>query len=157
LAVETETSAAESEAMMIERSCVIEHHYEKEVLAVPASVGLLRDLAERRLVQWGAVREFVDDAMLVLSELVTNSVDACRGSLLVFAMYAHSGTLVIEVHDNSPQMPVQRTAGERDVRGRGLTIVGALSESWGVRQSPNGVKCIWARLISVAHGFPEDG
>jgi anti-sigma regulatory factor (Ser/Thr protein kinase) len=132
--------------MMIERSCVIEHHYEKEVLAVPASVGVLRDLAERRLARWGAAREFIEDATLVLSELVTNSVDACRGSGLRFAMYAYSGTLVIEVHDSSPERPVQRTAGEHDIRGRGLTIVGALSESWGVRQGENGGKCTWARL-----------
>jgi hypothetical protein len=118
--------------MMIERSCLIEHHYEKEVLAVPASVGVLRDLAERQLARWGAAREFIDDASLR------------------FAMYAHSGTLVIEVHDSSPERPVQRAAGEYDVRGRGLAIVGALSESWGVRQGENGGKCTWARLTVSA-------
>jgi anti-sigma regulatory factor (Ser/Thr protein kinase) len=137
----------ESEATMIERTCRIEHHYKRDVLAVPASVGLLRDLAERQLSLWGAVQGLIDDATLVLSELATNSVAACPGSVLGFAMYVSGGALVIEVHDTSLEQPLRRRAGDYDVSGRGLDIVTFVAETWGVRRSPQGGKCIWARLV----------
>lgn len=121
--------------------------FRREVLAVPSSVGLLRDLAEVHLRKWGADESFIDDVILVVSELATNSVTHCRGRLMGFEMYASNGGLVVEAWDPSSEPPVPREATGEDLGGRGLAIVDYLAESWGTRWPPRGGKCVWARLV----------
>ncbi len=121
----------------------------REVLAAPATVGLLRDLAGVHLVKWGASAELVDDVRLVVSELVTNSVAVCRGEVIVFEMYALAGAVMVEVRDPVEEGPVRRAAGPGDEGGRGLLIVGALAEAWGTRRPPGGGKIVWARVAAT--------
>jgi hypothetical protein len=136
-------------AGMSERVRVDGYELRREVLAVPATVGLLRDLAGIHLVKWGASEGFADDVRLVVGELVTNSVAACPGRLVVFEMYALAGAVMVEVGDPSGNAPVRRPAGAGDESGRGLQIVDALAEAWGTRWPPGGGKVVWARVAAT--------
>ncbi|MGQ4383437.1 SpoIIE family protein phosphatase [Streptomyces sp. SAS_270] len=96
----------------------------------------------------------VDDAMVVVSELVTNAVvhagtdveAVCR---LEAAADGSPGTLLIEVSDRHPARAVRDEAAERPhgtrEYGRGLRLVSTLSEAWGITYR-TGVKTVWARL-----------
>ena len=95
----------------------------------------------------------VDDAQLLVSELIGNAVRYGRplpGNVLWVAWELDSDTLLLKVTDGgSHQSPRFRDAGPSDVRGRGLAIVDALARKWGVDRSQNGVgpvSTVWAEL-----------
>ncbi|TJZ50294.1 hypothetical protein FCH28_23695 [Streptomyces piniterrae] len=99
----------------------------------------------------GAVGEQVlDDALLLVSELVTNAVMYAGTDIDVVCRLERSpsdGTgVVIEVADRHPSRTVHGGVDAREGEpGYGLQVVGALAESWGVtyRQSE---KRVWFRL-----------
>ncbi len=83
-------------------------------------------------------------ALLVVSELVTNAVRQGDGPVRV-TLEAADSSLLVEVFDNGHRLP---TLGDPDLDspgGRGLHLIDALSESWGVREELDG-KTVWARL-----------
>lgn len=84
----------------------------------PAAVRLARETAQQALTEWGIGlhRTVVDAALLMLSELVTNSVrHAAEMSPQITVMYAASGSrLALAVHDRHPyQPPPAATSGHR--------------------------------------------
>ena len=85
-----------------------------------------------------------DAAALIVSELVTNAVNAGSRELDV-TLAAHRDHLRIAVRDDAPGRPEPRSAAPTDSHGRGLEIVAALSHRWGVDPSPDG-KQVWAVL-----------
>jgi anti-sigma regulatory factor (Ser/Thr protein kinase) len=102
--------------------------------------------ARQALQQWltGLSRpvQLIDDAALVVSELVTNAVRHTDSAPVVVAQLDGS-RLRIEVHDHSrqPATPVTRPDGG----GLGLHIVARLADSWGCEPTPTG-KYVWAEL-----------
>ncbi|MCW2765501.1 MAG: hypothetical protein JWO11_1460 [Nocardioides sp.] len=80
----------------------------------------------------------VRDAALVISELVTNSVDHGRGNArdeIEVSWQLDALRLRLSVHDSgSGSIPMLRQAESRASRGRGLAIVAELSSSWSVEQ-----------------------
>jgi anti-sigma regulatory factor (Ser/Thr protein kinase) len=86
----------------------------------------------------------VDDAVLVVDELVSNahqhgqSPRACR-----LAFSGQGRHLRVEVDDASPQQPRIRTADESG--GRGLMLVDRLAPAWGVTYHAHH-KTVWAEL-----------
>lgn len=98
----------------------------------------------------GAASDAVDDAELIVSELVTNVVRHCGRTLGPVAVVELTkiGTLLrIEVYDASPLVPVQRTTDSGEEYGRGLTIVAALADQWGHDVTSEG-KCVWCELTA---------
>jgi anti-sigma regulatory factor (Ser/Thr protein kinase) len=87
----------------------------------------------------------VDDAVMVVNELVSNAVDHARSTSRVTLNLDERG-LTIAVRDfymcEPPQPKPLEPAG---VRGRGLFIVSAASSAWGVEKHADG-KTIWAAL-----------
>ena len=75
--------------------------------------------------------EVVDDAVLLVSELVTNSV-LHGGPPVVVAVDCDEATLQVRVRDGSPTMPAPRDAASGDENGRGLALVAEMSADWGV-------------------------
>ncbi|MGW2073966.1 ATP-binding protein [Streptomyces sp. NPDC001953] len=75
----------------------------------PSAVRIARETAEQALVEWriGLRHPTVDPALLILSELVTNSVrHAASLSPQVTVIYAASpDCLAIAVHDRHPYQP----------------------------------------------------
>ena len=117
----------------------------------------------------------VDDASVVASELVTNAVVhagtdvelLCR---LEAATEDEVAALVLEVSDHHPARAVRgerpedggpvaygAVSGSADPAdyGRGLQLVGALAERWGITYR-TGLKTVWARLpVDDWSPFPE--
>jgi anti-sigma regulatory factor (Ser/Thr protein kinase) len=85
--------------------------------------------------------EVVDDAVLLVSELVTNSV-LHGGPPVVVAVDCDEATLQVRVRDGSPMLPAPRDAASGDENGRGLALVAEMSADWGVDTEEDG-KHVW--------------
>ncbi len=96
-----------------------------------------------------------DDAVLVLSELVTNAM-VHAGAGCTIEVRHHDGLLRLEVRDRSPQAPVLRLVGPADVGGRGLHVVDAIAEAWGWEPTADG-KRVWAIVHAAIHHPNGDG
>ncbi len=122
---------------------------EESELALPpdlASVQRARRFVCERLRAWG-VDELSDAAQLVTSELVTNAVTHTgTPTRLVLSHEPATGAVRVCVSDGSTRHPAVRDAGTEALGGRGLAIVEALAESWGVADRGDG-KVVWARLL----------
>jgi CheY-like chemotaxis protein len=103
----------------------------------------------RRLVgEWcrdSGLDSIVDDAMLVVSELVTNAVLHAR-SEPELRLIPGVGALRIEVFDDGESAPDPQLAGDDDEHGRGLLLIAVLSAAWGTEAAPDGRKVVWADL-----------
>ncbi|GGL69123.1 hypothetical protein GCM10010129_10690 [Streptomyces fumigatiscleroticus] len=97
-----------------------------------------------------------EDALVVVSELVTNAVVHAGTDVELTCRLEESGALVIEVCDHHPSRAPRNSDAEpgREIPeyGRGLQLVGTLSEAWGITYR-TGRKTVWARL--AAAGGPE--
>jgi anti-sigma regulatory factor (Ser/Thr protein kinase) len=91
----------------------------------------------------------VDDATLVVSELVTNAVLHARTHLVV-AISELPDRLRLAVHDNSGVLPVMGSAEADHTSGRGMTIVDACATDWGTERDAQGHKCVWATFSTSA-------
>lgn len=108
----------------------------------------LRDALRR----WG-VADLVDTAELLASELVTNAIrHTDRDAMFTARLYRESDTdrarLRVEVEDESDLWPTRRTPGEQASSGRGLMLVEALSDAWGVEPRGTG-KRMWFELCAA--------
>jgi serine/threonine-protein kinase RsbW len=102
----------------------------------PQSAHVARDTLVSWLATGSASAEQLDDARLVVSELVGNAVRHARplsdGTMQVTWTPEDSG-LVIAVSDGGAQTTPEITdSGVSDLSGRGLSIVEALSARWWV-------------------------
>ena len=86
-------------------------------------------------------------AVLVVSELVTNAVLHTRPIATPPELHLHAGStwLRIEVHDTDPRPPQPRTPIGLDEAGRGLLLIEAITDQWGVYGTATG-KAVWAIL-----------
>ncbi|MBL1080779.1 SpoIIE family protein phosphatase [Streptomyces actinomycinicus] len=98
----------------------------------------------------GVSARLADDAMAVVSELVTNAVVHAGTEVEVDWRLEETGAFVVEVGDRHPsRAPRDAWSGEGTYDtaeyGRGLRLVTTLAESWGVTYR-TGAKTVWARL-----------
>ncbi|MFF4565087.1 PAS domain S-box protein [Streptomyces sp. NPDC001435] len=114
--------------------------------ALPQSVSAGRDFLGRVLVEWD-LTDRADDACLLLSEVLTNAVQHAQGPIGLHICRTDI-ELTVEIGDRSPQLPQPRTAAEDAESGRGLLLVRALADDWGVRPTDEG-KTTWFSLKSV--------
>ncbi len=117
------------------------------LLAEPSSVVLARDLVRYALAGWGHKGDLVHDARLVMSEIVTNAVDAARGREIRLRCALRGQCALLECWDPSPALPAPRDASPSDESGRGLAIVHAYAKEAGIRPSATGLgKVVWALM-----------
>jgi anti-sigma regulatory factor (Ser/Thr protein kinase) len=91
-----------------------------------------------------AIESILDDARLVVSELVTNAVQADSGE--VGLQISASGRYVrIVVSDTGSGEPVAGRPQATTEHGRGLWIVGQTAQRWGITSVPGG-KQVWAEI-----------
>ena len=89
-----------------------------------------REFAKRSGCQEHAL-EMLDDALLLISELVTNSL-LHGGPPILLAIECDGAGLHVRVRDGSPVPPRARDADDDAENGRGLTLVELLTSTWGV-------------------------
>lgn len=109
----------------------------------PSSAKLARGFVIDRLS--GYEQRLVDDAALMTSELVTNSIRHATGTVTV-TVAIDADTLRIAVSDGGPATPVIRTPSPAEPYGRGLQIVAALADDWGVTPNPDAGNTVWLTL-----------
>lgn len=85
-----------------------------------------------------------DDVQLVVSELATNAV-IHAGTAFSVSISASDSAVRISVQDRSSMGPVMRDGSPGALSGRGLRLVAAVSDEWGVDYSLDG-KTVWAEL-----------
>lgn len=118
-----------------------------------ASSGTARRFATETLNSWG-LQDLVDDAAVIISELVTNAVRhglppyaAAAGDLPIKLTLVRQGRFVVcIVSDPSDQNPKVRPADDVCENGRGLHVIEALSRVWGWTPLPGAGKAVWAAL-----------
>ncbi|WP_329147680.1 ATP-binding protein [Streptomyces sp. NBC_01456] len=100
-----------------------------------------------QLQAWQIRGELANTAELLLSELVTNAVQAQASDAPdVGVRFAWAGgRLRLEVWDASDELPVRNEAEEDKECGRGLVLVDALASGWGVDRGATG-KTVWVEL-----------
>jgi anti-sigma regulatory factor (Ser/Thr protein kinase) len=116
------------------------------VATVPRSAesgSRLRSLLWTTFACWDVSGPGLDDAALVLSELVGNAVRHATGPSLQVRLCRSGQVVRIAVSDGSSTPPRPREAADDDESGRGMHIVAALSRGWGWEPRPDG-KVVWA-------------
>ncbi|WP_338684010.1 ATP-binding protein [Streptomyces acidiscabies] len=119
----------------------------------PESVGEARDLVRTALAAWG-LDSLIDDAALLMSELLANAVLHARGkSVRVTVNRPTDDSVLLSVVDRAPgQVPYPRTASPEATGGRGLLLVDLAAHHWGYHflgsgRAPWG-KRVWALLCA---------
>jgi anti-sigma regulatory factor (Ser/Thr protein kinase) len=125
----------------------------RELPGLPESATVARQLTRQLL---GDDHPVADTAMLLMSELVTNSVMHSRsrrpGGTVTIAVCAGPTSVLIQVRDDGgpsePQLPAARGGAGRASgaeHGYGLLLVDALAETWGTSATIDG-RVTWCRL-----------
>jgi hypothetical protein len=89
--------------------------------------------------------KLIDDGKLIVSELVTNSIEAVPHSPLWVGLRPAGQFLILEDWDCSPDPSVRKEPDHTAEGGRGLHIVQELSITWGCDTFCCG-KVTWAML-----------
>ncbi|MCT2590965.1 ATP-binding protein [Streptomyces sp. N2-109] len=111
-------------------------------------VGQARLELRKVLAGWG-LGGLEEPAVLVLSELLTNAVQHARvppGREVETRYAAGPDGLRVEVHDACPEWPRFRVPDDESCEGRGLILVDALADKWGVSERSGPGKVVWAHL-----------
>ncbi|MFI7103768.1 ATP-binding protein [Streptomyces sp. NPDC050161] len=110
------------------------------------SSGPARRLVSTALHTW-ALDAILDDASLIVAELVANAVQHGSGhSLRVSIKRVAAPRVRIAVTDKSLQLPVIRRPRADDPSGRGILLVDSLSVHWGTDTRCWG-KVVWSELL----------
>ncbi|MCC5474641.1 ATP-binding protein [Streptomyces sp. NPDC059680] len=133
---------------------VLPHRHVLTLPSEPSAVRLARETAELVLVEWGIGLRHpaVDPALLILSELVTNSVRhaAALSPQLTVIYAAGRDCLAFAVHDRHPYQPLlygSATSGGTSGLGTVMELVLGLSGTAVVRtDADGGGKSIWITL-----------
>lgn len=119
-----------------------ERFFRRERRSVPAA----RRFAYETLAGWGlGEAERSDDVLLCVSELATNALvhGVPPGRCFRVLLRYDGAVLRVEVHDSGSGEP--RIPLEADEDGRGLLLVAALSDKWGVGERELG-KVVWCEF-----------
>ena len=120
--------------------------------AVPTSAGQARAFTREALQGWD-VDDVVDDALVVVSELVSNAVMHARTDCEL-RLSVSPVALRVEVLDSGRGTPDPLASSSTRDHGRGLHLIGALAAAWGVEPVDGPVdgpgKMVWAELLRPA-------
>ncbi|MET7635722.1 ATP-binding protein [Streptomyces sp. NPDC005078] len=125
--------------------------------STPRGARLARLLAEQQFADWGLPRrsETIQDATLIVAELAANAVRHGRipgRDFRLTLVLRPDGHVRISVTDaRAEQLPEPVANSRSSEQGRGLLIVAALADRWGVERcsKPPANKTVWAELAAV--------
>lgn len=118
-----------------------------ELQALPSRIGQVRRIISAQLRYWH-LDPLIDQAALGVTELLTNvHRHAQPDKSCTVEIELLLERLTVSVHDHDPRMPTVRKADDSSTSGRGLALIAAVSESWGVRRPRGGAgKVVWFTL-----------
>ncbi|MFF0062313.1 ATP-binding protein [Streptomyces sp. NPDC005279] len=115
------------------------------------SVSAAREFTRQALTDW-ARADGADDVLLCVSELATNAlthgVPPGRGFRLHLFLHT-DGVLRVELHDSGDGCVRLSPPDPDDEGGRGLVLVAALADKWGVSERSPG-KTVWCEFVPAA-------
>ncbi|MFI1337147.1 ATP-binding protein [Streptomyces sp. NPDC020845] len=117
-------------------------------LAEPGEVPALRRSMRTYLTRWG-LPDVIDAALICVSELVTNViVHVGAGTPATMAVSMNGTYLRIEIHDpDRSALPTLLGATTTSESGRGLALVMAVTDRWGVMPTDAG-KTTWCEIAT---------
>ncbi|TPQ21694.1 ATP-binding protein [Streptomyces sporangiiformans] len=124
-------------------------HFSVLLSPTPRGARLARLLSTEWLRTWELPYGVPDRAAHVVAELTANAATHGRlpGRDFLLALQATTEVLRIEVTDTrGDELPRLRLPSADSTSGRGLVLVEALSDRWGVTRDPVPRKTIWAEL-----------
>ena len=126
-----------------------------ELAALPSAVPCARGHVRAVALEWG-LQELADTAELLVSELVTNAIQAsatlrtAQTPVVRVWITSDGSSMVIHVWDASAAMPIrQALTAVDDEGGRGLLLVETLSKDWGTYRKAAG-KVVWVMIAALA-------
>jgi anti-sigma regulatory factor (Ser/Thr protein kinase) len=102
--------------------------------------------------EWG-LAALTDSTELVVSELVTNAIQASRSTGQAWPvrlwLLSDKAQVLVLVWDASPRPPVQADISDETENGRGLLLVEAVSQEWAwyFPAADEGGKYVWAPVV----------
>jgi anti-sigma regulatory factor (Ser/Thr protein kinase) len=119
----------------------VARRFSDEAVSAPLARAFTVDVLEA----WG-LAHLRDTAALLVTELITNAVAHTVGQCEL-GLSLQPDVLRLQVRDRSPRLPPQQPTevGPDSEGGRGLQIVTALADGYGVEEEPNG-KVVWVTL-----------
>ncbi|TDC94963.1 ATP-binding protein [Actinomadura sp. 7K507] len=126
-----------------------------------------REFTQATLHGWGLAAD-VDDIVIAVSELATNALRHGMEGLpqplplcpIQLVLIGHPRRLVVSVTDpgGRPPEPVPSDPDRFVEGGRGLLVVGAVSDAWGWARLATGGKAVWAAFdLRVSPPSPREG
>lgn len=106
----------------------------------PVAAGQARAHVRGALRSWS--RPVVEDASLMVTEMVTNAVEH-GGPPVRLGVSVHASQARVTVHDAIPLLPRRVHLDLGAEHGRGLVLVAALADRWGAELVPADGKRVW--------------
>ncbi|MFF3409375.1 ATP-binding protein [Streptomyces sp. NPDC002742] len=128
------------------------HLLRTTVPAHPSRVPGVRAMVAEYLTRLRVPPERAEDAVLAAGELFTNALrhgSPDRGDTVTVIVECDPRELRVSVADRSSALPAARTAGGTEESGRGLAIVAALADDWGIAPADPGTtgKKVWFSMV----------
>jgi anti-sigma regulatory factor (Ser/Thr protein kinase) len=84
-----------------------------------------------------------DDAVLLTSEAVTNSVVHAATDAVEVSLFRHGDAVHVSITDMDPGEPEIQPADPTRIGGFGVRLIDQLADDWGVEPVPGEGKCVW--------------
>ncbi|WP_328559035.1 ATP-binding protein [Streptomyces coelicoflavus] len=129
-------------------------HCTVELQALPSRIGQVRRIVSAQLRYWH-MDLLIDRAVLGVTELLTNvHLHARPDKTCTVEVELLLDRLTVSVRDHDPRLPVVDDAEPLATCGRGLSMVAAMSESWGARPEGESGKVVWFTLPTAVPAAP---
>ncbi len=125
---------------------------ELRLTPIPTAAGVAWAFVREVCQAWQLARPdetLLDRAVLVANELVTNAVVHAESAPRVL-VHVRPTVIHVEISDDSDAIPVVKHADPHDTSGRGMAILGGLSDRWGSRRRSGGGKTVWFDITRAA-------
>jgi anti-sigma regulatory factor (Ser/Thr protein kinase) len=130
-------------------------HCTVELQALPSRIGQVRRILSAQLRYWHQ-DPLIDQAALGVTELLTNvHQHAQPDKLCTVEIELLLDRLTVSVHDHDPRLPEVQDVDPTATCGRGLAMIAAVSESWGVRPDGESGKVVWFTLPATSPAVAE--
>ncbi|MFJ3234962.1 ATP-binding protein [Streptomyces sp. NPDC086787] len=136
-------------------------HCTVELQALPSRIGQVRRIVSAQLRYWH-LDPLIDRATLGVTELLSNvHRHAQPDKSCTVEIELLLDRLTVSVRDHDPRLPMmEAVAHAADIAplatcGRGLAMVAAVSESWGVRPEGDNGKVVWFTLPTASPARPQ--